>query len=408
MRQVKVVIGANFGDEGKGLMTDYFCSQAEKKKEKRIVICHNGGAQRGHTVTTPEGIRHVFHHFGSGVFAGADTYLSRDFILNPMIFREEREELKRKGYSPKIYLHPDCLVTTPFDMILNQIIEEHRSFHRHGSCGAGIFETIKRNQTGTKTLAKDSIFLEDRQKKELLCKVREEDFLHRLNELDIELDDQWKAIVFRTDLIQNYLEDLRYFMQNTEIAEEIMLNDYSSVIVENGQGLLLDQENKEYFPHLTPSNTGLKNPAKQIQRRFSDADVEVCYVTRPYLTRHGAGRMDNECPKEEIGSAIEDRTNVPNPYQGTLRYGKINVGELKKRIIEDFEKEGGKEKNWKLSLAVTHRNEVLTDFWAVQPWEEGEFFPAFSYLYFSDGEDRNHVQQKRRKNGIYKRSICPV
>ena len=63
MKTVKIVIGANFGDEGKGLMTDYFAS----KNNNSIVVMHNGGAQRGHTVVTPEGIRHVFHHFPQGL-----------------------------------------------------------------------------------------------------------------------------------------------------------------------------------------------------------------------------------------------------------------------------------------------------------------------------------------------------
>ena len=62
MKDIKIVIGANFGDEGKGLMTDYFSSNPNT-----IVVCSNGGAQRGHTVfESTTGTRHVFHHFGSG------------------------------------------------------------------------------------------------------------------------------------------------------------------------------------------------------------------------------------------------------------------------------------------------------------------------------------------------------
>ena len=54
MKNVKVVIGANFGDEGKGLMTDYFSYEAKKNKKSCIVVCHNGGAQKGHTVVTKD------------------------------------------------------------------------------------------------------------------------------------------------------------------------------------------------------------------------------------------------------------------------------------------------------------------------------------------------------------------
>ena len=69
------VIGANYGDEGKGLITDYLCRQVENP----LVIRFNGGAQAGHTVTTPEGIRHIFSHFGSGTLAGA-SYLSFEIL----------------------------------------------------------------------------------------------------------------------------------------------------------------------------------------------------------------------------------------------------------------------------------------------------------------------------------------
>ena len=93
MAEVKVIIGANFGDEGKGLMSDYFAAEAAAQGVKALVICSNGGAQRGHTVVTPRGERHVFHHFGSGTLAGADTWLPRYYILNPIMFMDEYEEL---------------------------------------------------------------------------------------------------------------------------------------------------------------------------------------------------------------------------------------------------------------------------------------------------------------------------
>ena len=83
MRNIKIVIGANFGDEGKGLMTDYFCHQAEQRNENCIVVLHNGGAQRGHTVTTPTGIKHIFHHFGSGTFCGQIHIVPRTLFLIP-------------------------------------------------------------------------------------------------------------------------------------------------------------------------------------------------------------------------------------------------------------------------------------------------------------------------------------
>ena len=93
----KSVIGANYGDEGKGLVTDALADEAMNTYGNCLVICNNGGAQRSHTVVLEDGTRHAFSHFGSGTFRRADTYLSEYFILNPIIFRKEFEELVKLG-----------------------------------------------------------------------------------------------------------------------------------------------------------------------------------------------------------------------------------------------------------------------------------------------------------------------
>ena len=85
--------------------------------------------------------------------------------------------------------------------------------------------------------------------------------------------------------------------------------------------------------------------------------VEVCYVTRTYLTRHGAGPFPGECPKGEINPWMSDETNRPNAFQGTLRYGIIDSTELRNRIEADFKKYARNE-DYSISLAITHLNET--------------------------------------------------
>src|SRR5690348_14536867 len=121
-----VVIGANFGDEGKGLMTDYLCAAAGDSSRGEIsgamVVRFNGGAQAGHTVFAG-GRRHVFHHFGSGAFAGAATFLSRYFVVNPFLWAKERDEL---GFCPRVFVDRAAMLTTPYDMLVNQEAERIR------------------------------------------------------------------------------------------------------------------------------------------------------------------------------------------------------------------------------------------------------------------------------------------
>ena len=146
MQEARIVIGSNFGDEGKGLMTDYFAEEFMDKYGKCLVSCTNGGSQKGHTVVSKNGLRHVFHHFGSGNFAGADTYLSKYFIVNPIIFNKEYRELLDENAITKTFVDKRCIVTLPIDMMINQLVEGKRGSKKHGSCGFGIFETILRSK----------------------------------------------------------------------------------------------------------------------------------------------------------------------------------------------------------------------------------------------------------------------
>lgn len=359
MKEVKVVIGGNYGDEGKGLMTHYFCSKSIRQRQQTIVVLTNGGAQRGHTVVTPFSQqlnnRHVFHHFGSGTFAYADSYFASTFILNPIIFRQEYNEVLVGGRQIlSIITHPECRVSTPFDMMLNQIIEESRGDDRHGSCGLGIWETILRCNDQQR-FSTDISYLERldvKGLKNILTKIRDEYSMYRLKEVGIEIPPVWEEVFFSETLIDNYIDDLLFMISKVRIATEEVITAYDCVVFENGQGLLLDNK---YGDHATPSATGLEIPSKIISSFLNDYHVEVCYVTRTYLTRHGAGILPNEVDVSDINPDIYDLTNVFNPWQGYIRYAHLDAESFTQRTDEDFHsfaKDG-----WIKSVAVTHINE---------------------------------------------------
>ena len=112
MGHIEIVIGANFGDEGKGLVT---CTLSKQYKFKPTLnILYNGGCQRGHTAQN-----HVFHCFGSGTLMGADTYYDKEFLVDPIGWDIERHQLDIKG---EVYAQPDCTILTPYDIAINQAI----------------------------------------------------------------------------------------------------------------------------------------------------------------------------------------------------------------------------------------------------------------------------------------------
>ena len=380
MKTAKIVIGANFGDEGKGLMTDYFAHEAKKQRKSCLVVCHNGGSQRGHTVVSPSGLRHVFHHFGSGNFEGADTYLSSEFIVNPIIFSKELSELKEKESITKCFVDRNCCFTTPFDMMINQIVEEYRGDGKHGSCGLGIFETIVRSRADKSYTVYEFSNIPIHDMRIILDNIAAKYLPYRLKQLGIEsIPARWGEILSDKDnIIDNYISDFMFMLNNVQIVNSDIVDDYNYVIFEGAQGLLLDQNNLSYMPNLTPSNTGIKNPLDIIGKR--KADVEACYVSRTYMTRHGAGRFDTECSKSDINEKIIDLTNIPNPYQDTIRYGMLSPDDLKNRIISDLGSA-----NVNKSIAVTHLNE-----YGVDQNELKEIFDEFD-IYVSGGMTHNDV-----------------
>lgn len=312
--RARVVIGANFGDEGKGLMTDYLCA----REGAGVVVRFNGGAQAGHTVVTPDGERHVFQHFGSGAFAGVPTFLSQFFVCNPLQFAKEADALGAMGLAPEVYAHPTCRVTTFADMVINQRREDARGIKRHGSVGLGVHETMQRSEVSGLRITMADLWSGTR---------------GRLADRMREICGKWAA--FRTGtpiadaeaMIEAFLHGCEKFAATVHPAG---IGQCKEPVFEGAQGLLLSQDNAAMAPHLTHSYTGMRNVRLLCEQAGIKA-VDVYYVSRTYLTRHGAGPL----PGEDAALFYPDDTNKPHPYQGHLRYAPLDYAALRARCDKD-------------------------------------------------------------------------
>jgi len=331
MRHVRVVIGSSFGDEGKGLLTDYFV----RAHGASLVARFNGGAQAGHTVVADDGARHVFSHFGAGSLAGADTLLTRHFIANPILFGRERGELERIGVRPRVSVDPRALVTTPYDMLINEMAETARGAARHGSVGLGINETVTRSQEPHFRLSVGEALREPEAAAAVLRTIRDAWVPRRAAMLGIEREcEERGALISSEALIANWLRVLDEFLGCVQVRRDTdVLAEHESVVFEGAQGLALDQD-RGTFPHVTRSNTGVRNVV-EMMNELPPAELTVTYATRGYLTRHGAGPLDGELPERPF-PGVYDRTNVDHRFQGRLRYALLDVASLQRRIAEDF------------------------------------------------------------------------
>lgn len=334
------IIGANFGDEGKGLATDYFVRSKTQDGRVPLVARCNGGAQAGHTVVDGDR-RHVFGHVGSGAFAGAETYLAQNFIINPFALTKELNVLLTRGVrNPVIHAHRACRVTTIYDMAMNSLIELMRDGERHGSCGLGINETVTRHRAGFFLTFEDVVMKSPMDVAAQLKRIREEWVPRRLKELDI-YPQKFKPNVVKKmgiyfSMFATDPRDLAVEMATSLSAIRIALSPESTtdpLIVEGAQGIMLD-EFMGKFPHVTRSVTGLSSHVQAAYERGYSV-VQPIYMTRAYLTRHGNGELHNE--GEVITNVpLVDTTNIHNEWQGTLRYAPLDLDALKNFIETDL------------------------------------------------------------------------
>lgn len=345
MKHMKAVIGAGYGDEGKGFIT---YGESRWAEGRVLNVLYNGGVQRGHTAGG-----HVFHCFGSGLFAGADTYYDKKFMVNPIGWLQERDQLRmgRMGvdFDGRLYVNKACPVTTPYDIILNQLVETKRGDNRHGSCGLGIWETARRHLTMP-------LFAWELAEVELynnLRQIEEKYFRPTCEEYGVVAPDYINIDPFM-QAVAEMVKSVEFVWTSGSVMQK-----YDTVIFEGGQGLMLSEDNIFMHPNVTASCPGLKYIAKYFDdaESYMEADEvkrDIIYVTRSYATRHGAGRFRGECAKEEINPNMIDHTNQTNEWQGELRYGRLDVAEMSMQIKMDLEWLSVCEPN--VSLAVTQLN----------------------------------------------------
>lgn len=350
-----IVIGKNFGDEGKGLVT----ASLSLSCEKPLIIKSNGGAQAGHTVENAEsGKRFVHHQTGSGSEYGASTLWAETYHPDLYTLRKEIHLFEETfSFAPIIYSEPDAMITIIDDVIINMAIESKRGDERHGSCGMGINECCLRVGAGF-TLSVGEVFgLTEAELFERLSQIRNDYSLKRSQELGLVSGDPYMELLEDENVLSNFasevLENLKYITLTH--ADSEFLKSFDGLIFENGQGLLLDEDNERFAPHVSASKTGVNNPMKFLKKRNLSPD-EVIYVTRPYVTRHGAGDLPCECSRSDLSGVDVDATNIKNEWQGIIRYGKHeSFEEFVGPAMADIKEAG---LSLKPSFAITHMDET--------------------------------------------------
>lgn len=356
------VIGANYGDEGKGRLVNYLANDLS------TVVRYSGSAQAGHTVVE-EGRRHVFKHFGSATLRGVPTILTESFLCHPIMHQMEMIHLR--DLSPSIHVDHRSPVILPTDMIINQALERKRGVSKHGSCGMGVRQAIERGTTPLLRVTAGDVGWMARTGKLIRVARRHLELWCGMNGHQIEDILEAAGVRDLDGVLDRFSDDCDRFTADVSLLwedEEVdlvlvdVLMGLERVIYEGSQGLALDPGCGR-LPYLTPSHVGLGGILSFIMHNDIAVErLEVVYTTRPYLTRHGVGPLPRE---GEWALPVTDETNVPNPWQDSLRFAPLDFKDLVLRVRQDQEwlKMWPLDLDLKVSLAVSCVDHVEnTDF----------------------------------------------
>jgi adenylosuccinate synthase len=217
--------------------------------------------------------------------------LSKYCTFDPAAFKKEFNALVDKRVWPRFFIHPECAVTTPYDVFANRELEM-----AHGTCGTGFFRTKKRHFTDGVTIAVGDLW----DLHGALRKVRDYYGTESVEEEDI------------------FVDSLVGLEKRIAVTDTIP--DHLHTVFEGSQGLMLD-EHIGYMPHCSPSDI---TPRNAMEMKPLD---EVWLVTRCYQTRHGNGPMTNEDHPVQLVNT-EKETNGHNKYQGEFRISVLDLDQL--------------------------------------------------------------------------------
>ena len=369
MRSI-AVIGKNFGDEGKGLAV----ASLSRVLGKPLIIKHNGGAQAGHTVEDAAAAwRFVHHQIGAGAEYGAPTLFAEHFMPDLyQLGKEVADFTQLFGFVPLLYSEKTARVTTIDDVLLNMGAEAARGDARHGSCGMGIDECVQRNRAGHGLTVEEVAAWSETELLQRFRELRTSYTKERAAVLGIDRGNPYFELLGNDTVLQNYVAEVKTNIGLLTLvdANRDWLSQFEHLIFESGQGLLLDEDHEAYAPHLTSSKTGMHNPAHFLAKQGLTLD-DAIYVTRSYVTRHGAGPLPCEIARAELPGVGADLTNQPNEWQGTLRYARHEGMEAFFAPVErdkDSVQLFSSARETKLSILITHLKETGNRLY----FEEGE------------------------------------
>ena len=352
-----VVLGAQWGDEGKGKVTDFFASSAD------LVVRFQGGNNAGHTIVvgadkialslTPSGV----------LYPNCVPVIGSGCVIDLGFLKKELEMLNEKNISTKnLALSANAHVIMPYHKILDELIEESLGDKKIGTTKKGIgpcyADKIQRYGIRVQDLLDDSVFAEKlnsnlNEKNKLLAKIYNHD--------PLSADEIIKEFTEYKEMVQQHISDTSLLVSNA-------IKENKSILFEGAQGTLLDIDHGTY-PFVTSSNTSAANAATGSGIGPLNLD-RIVGVTKAYISRVGSGPFITE-QENEIGDYLIEKGAEFGVVTGrrrrcgwldliSLKYS-VRVNSLSELFITKLDVLSGLEEI-QLGVGYKYNDEILTDY----------------------------------------------
>ena len=287
-----IVVGSQWGDEGKGKITDVYAKDAD------YVVRYQGGNNAGHTLVV-NGVTYKFHLIPSGVLNNKKVVIGNGVVIDPVVLVKEINDLKEKGINPDILISERAHVIFPFHILLDGIIDKNKGKLAAGVTkrGIGPVYTSKSDRSGIRMvdLINEKVF------KQNFDTIFDRNYkiLKEIYNISEDLD---KKKIYKQYL--EFAKILKPYIKDTSLEINNALDQGDKVLFEGAQGALLDNDHGAY-PHTTSSNTisGAACTGAGVGPKRID---KIVGVVKAYLTRVGVSPLPSE-DKGDQGKYIRER-----------------------------------------------------------------------------------------------------
>lgn len=279
--KITAIVGAQWGDEGKGKITDFFAGEAD------YVVRFHGGNNAGHTVVV-DNKTYKLHLIPSGVVYGEPmSIIGNGVVVDPKVLLDEIAYIKEKGIEPKLMVSDRAHVIMPYHIVLDGVLSGHQGNLAAGSTRRGIApvyaDKMYRNGIRMIDLLEPEIFSEKLEKGYGFAKgLIEKSLGGTLKITQNEIFDSYCS----------YGQKLKDYITDTALELYRAHKTGKAILFEGAQGISLDVDHGIY-PYTTSSNTAAGHISTGTGVSFRDID-RIIGVVKAYLSRVGEGPLPSE------------------------------------------------------------------------------------------------------------------